>query len=90
MGRCRDVISRFFYNKEARILYIIDFRVDQLISLSFIANWLLRQINHLYRIERKLRDSRSCPQLRTVVVDLIRMPICTTSSPGCPPPSTGK
>ena len=32
-----------------------------------IANWLLRQIGHLYRIERKLRDNRSGPQLRAAV-----------------------
>ncbi len=32
-----------------------------------IANWLLRQIGHLYRIERKLRHSRSGPRLRTAV-----------------------
>jgi transposase len=32
-----------------------------------IANWLLRQIGHLYRIERKLRDNRSRPQLRAAV-----------------------
>ena len=29
-----------------------------------IAHWLLRQIGHLYRIERKLRLSKSGPQLR--------------------------
>jgi transposase len=33
----------------------------------FIARWLLRQIGHLYRIERKLRDNRSGPQLRAAV-----------------------
>jgi transposase len=32
-----------------------------------IAGWLLRQIGHLYRIERKLRISRSGPQLREAV-----------------------
>ena len=32
-----------------------------------IARWLLRQIGHLYRIERKLRDNRSGPQLRAAV-----------------------
>ena len=32
-----------------------------------IANWLLRQIGHLYRTERKLRDNRSGPQLRAAV-----------------------
>jgi transposase len=32
-----------------------------------IANWLLRQISHLYRVERKLRDNRSGPQLRAAV-----------------------
>jgi transposase len=30
-----------------------------------IAHWLLRQISHLYRIERKLRTGKSGPQLRT-------------------------
>ncbi|MEI9999168.1 MAG: transposase [Verrucomicrobiota bacterium] len=33
----------------------------------FIAGWLLHQIGHLYRLERKLRDSRSGPQLRVAV-----------------------
>jgi len=32
-----------------------------------IANWLLRQIGHLYRIERKLRNNRSGPQLRAAI-----------------------
>ncbi len=32
-----------------------------------IAGWLLYQIGHLYRLERKLRDSRSGPQLRAAV-----------------------
>jgi hypothetical protein len=32
-----------------------------------ITNWLLRQIGHLYRIERKLRDDRSGSQLRAAV-----------------------
>jgi len=32
-----------------------------------ITGWLLRQIRHLYRIERKLRKSRSGPQLRAAV-----------------------
>jgi transposase len=32
-----------------------------------MAGWLLRQIRHLYRIERKLRKSRSGPQLRAAV-----------------------
>ncbi len=32
-----------------------------------IAGWLLRQIGHLYRIERKLRLKRSGPQLRNAV-----------------------
>jgi transposase len=32
-----------------------------------IAGWLLRQIGHLYRIEGKLRKSRSGPQLRAAV-----------------------
>jgi transposase len=32
-----------------------------------IAHWMLRQIGHLYRIERKLRDNRSGPQLRAAV-----------------------
>ena len=32
-----------------------------------IAHWLLRQIRLLYRVERKLRDNRSGPQLRAVV-----------------------
>jgi transposase len=32
-----------------------------------IAGWLLRQIGHLYRIERKLRLSRSGPRLRDAV-----------------------
>jgi hypothetical protein len=32
-----------------------------------IANWLLRQIGHLYRMERKLRDNRSGPHLRAAV-----------------------
>jgi transposase len=31
------------------------------------AAWLLRQIVHLYRIERKLRDNRSGPRLRAAV-----------------------
>jgi transposase len=31
-----------------------------------IANWLLRQIGHLYRIERELRDSRTVATLRAV------------------------
>jgi len=30
-------------------------------------HWLLRQIGHLYRIERKLRDSQSGPQLRAAI-----------------------
>jgi transposase len=33
----------------------------------FIARWLLRQIGHLYRMERKLRDNRSGPHLRAAV-----------------------
>lgn len=32
-----------------------------------IAHWLLRQIGHLYRLERKLRGKRSGPQLRAAV-----------------------
>ena len=32
-----------------------------------IAGWLLHQIGHLYRLERKLRDNRSGPQLRAAV-----------------------
>ena len=32
-----------------------------------IAGWLLHQISHLYRLERKLRDDRSGPQLRAAV-----------------------
>jgi len=32
-----------------------------------IARWLLRQIGHLYRMERKLRDNRSGPHLRAAV-----------------------
>jgi len=32
-----------------------------------IAGWLLRQIGHLYRIERKLRENRSGPQLRATL-----------------------
>jgi transposase len=32
-----------------------------------IAHWFLRQIGHLYRIERKLRNNRSGAQLRTAV-----------------------
>src|SRR5476651_1248533 len=32
-----------------------------------ITHWLLRQIGHLYRIERKLRKSRSGPRLRSAV-----------------------
>jgi hypothetical protein len=33
----------------------------------FIAGWLLRQIGHLYRIERKLRLSKVGPRLRVAV-----------------------
>jgi transposase len=32
-----------------------------------MATWLLRQINHLYRIERKLRRAKSGPQLRAAM-----------------------
>jgi len=32
-----------------------------------IANWLLRQIGHLYRIEGRLRDNQSGPQLRAAI-----------------------
>jgi transposase len=32
-----------------------------------MAHWLLRQISHLYRIERKLRDCKSGPQLRVAI-----------------------
>ena len=32
-----------------------------------MAGWLMRQIRHLYRIERQLRKSRSGPQLRAAV-----------------------
>jgi hypothetical protein len=32
-----------------------------------IANWLLRQMSHLYRIERILRDNRSGPKLRAAI-----------------------
>jgi transposase len=32
-----------------------------------VAHWLLRQIGHLYRIERKLRDNRSGPQRRIAI-----------------------
>jgi len=32
-----------------------------------IAHWLLRQIGHLYRIERELRESKTVPTLRAVV-----------------------
>jgi hypothetical protein len=32
-----------------------------------MAGWLMRQIRHLYRLERKLRKSRSGPQLRAAV-----------------------
>jgi hypothetical protein len=32
-----------------------------------MATWLLRQINHLYRVERKLRRAKCGPQLRTAV-----------------------
>jgi len=32
-----------------------------------MATWLLRQINHLYRIERKLRRAKSAPQLRAAM-----------------------
>ena len=32
-----------------------------------LIGWLLRQIGHLYRIERKLRQSRAGPQLRAAV-----------------------
>jgi len=32
-----------------------------------MAGWLMRQIRHLYRIERRLRKSRSGPQLRAAV-----------------------
>ncbi len=31
-----------------------------------IVNWLLRQIGHLYRIERELRESKTVPTLRAV------------------------
>jgi transposase len=32
-----------------------------------IARWLLRQVGHLYRMERKLRDNQSGPKLRAAV-----------------------
>ena len=41
-----------------------------------VANWLLRQIGHLYCIERKLRDKRSGPQLRAAIRAHQARPIC--------------
>jgi transposase len=40
-----------------------------------IAGWLLRQIGHLYRIERNLRLSRSGPQVRHAVRAQQALPI---------------